>query len=193
MQPNRCAASWLRTDGHRNKAGVPAHIAALGTRICISMEGMTRLAMRPPLVAMLALSMLGSACTVPPMQRADELRVDSVTLRPQNAAGVSNPPFCLHLRFKGQFYVAYSERQVESWVTEGSCDSEGAPRTVDQLRMNWRFQGYDTQRSRQCMNANGCRSQERDIIEGHALRCASAMAQHGNQTAFLTTDVVGCP
>ncbi len=157
------------------------------------MAGMNLPTLRPALIAVLALSCLGSACTVPPMQRADELRVDSITLAPQYSGGVSSPPFCLHLRFTGQFYVAYSERQVESWITEGRCDSEGAPRAVDQLRMNWRFQGYDTQRSRQCMNATGCRSQERDVIEGHALRCASAMAQQGNQTAFLTTDVVGCP
>lgn len=157
------------------------------------MAGMNLPTLRPALIAVLALACLGSACTVPPMQRADELRVDSITLAPQHSGGVSSPPFCLHLRFKGQFYVAFSERQVESWITEGRCDSEGAPRAVDQLRMNWRFEGYDTQRSRQCMNATGCRSQERDIVEGHALRCASAMAQQGNQTAFVSTDTVGCP
>ena len=157
------------------------------------MEGMTRPALRPTLIAMRALSLLTSACTVPPLRQSDELRVDSITLAPKHSGGVTANPFCLHLRFKGQFYLAYSDRQVESWVTEGTCDSEGAPRAVDQLRMNWRFHGYDTQRSRQCMNATGCRTQERDVIEGRALRCASAVAQQGNQTAFLTTDVVACP
>jgi len=161
------------------------------------MQGMNLPRLRPTLIAsvgtMLVLSLLGSACTLPPIQQKDELRVDSITLAPKFVGAAESPPFCLHLRLVGGFYVAYSERQVESWVTEGRCDSDGAPRAVDQLRMNWRFQGYDTQRSRQCANATGCRSQERDIVEGHALRCASAVAQQGNQTAFLTTDVVGCP
>lgn len=162
----------------------------------LTMEGMNLPALRsasPALLLVLAVSWLGSACTVPPLRNSDELRVDSITLAPRHSGGVSSPPFCLHLRFVGQFYVAYSERQVESWVTEGRCDSEGAPRSVDQLRMNWRFEGYDTQRSRQCLNATGCRSQERDIVEGRALRCASALAQQGNQTAFISTDGVGCP
>jgi len=141
----------------------------------------------------LALGLLGSACTLPPVQQKDELRTDSVTLAPRHVGAAESPPFCLHLRMIGAFYLAYSERQVESWVTEGRCDSEGAPRAVNQVRINWRFQGYDTQRSRQCTNATGCRSQERDIVEGHALRCASAVAQQGNQTAFVTTDAVACP
>ena len=69
------------------------------------MAGMNLPTLRPALIAVLALACLGSACTVPPMQRADELRVDSITLAPQHSGGVSSPPFCLHLRFKGQFYV----------------------------------------------------------------------------------------
>lgn len=157
------------------------------------MEGMKRPAMRPALLAALTLSLVGGACTVPPLRNSDELHVDSVTLAPRHNGGVTANPFCLHLRLVGAFYLAYSERQVESWITEGTCSAEGTPRAVDQLRMNWRFQGYDTQRSRQCMNASACRSSERDIIEGRALRCASAVAHQGNQTAFLTTDVVGCP
>ena len=54
-------------------------------------------------------------------------------------------------------------------------------------------EGDVIRRRRQCLNATGCRSQERDIIEGRALRCASALAQQGNQTAFISTDGVGCP
>jgi len=161
------------------------------------MQGMNLPRLRPALTftvgTALALSLLGSACTLPPIQQKDELRVDSVTLAPKHVGAADSPPFCMHLRLIGGFYVVFSDRQVESWVTEGRCDSDGAPRAVDQLRLNWRFQGYDTQRSRQCANATGCRSQERDIVEGHALRCASAVAQQGNQTAFVTTDGGGCP
>lgn len=161
------------------------------------MPGMNLPRLRSALIASagtaLVLSLLGSACTLPPMQQKDELRADSVTLLSKHIGAAESPPFCLHLRLAGAFYLAYSERQVESWVTEGRCEGDGAPRAVSQLRMNWRFDGYDTQRSRQCTNATGCRSQERDIVEGHALRCASALAQQGNQTAFVTTDAVGCP
>lgn len=138
-------------------------------------------------------AMLLGACTVPPLHHRDEVRVDSVTLAPKHVGGVTSNPFCLHLRFVGDFYGVASERQVEAWVTEGRCDSDGAPRAVDQLRVNWRFQGYETQRSRQCPSATGCRSQERDVIEGRVLRCASALAQQGNQTAFISTDGVACP
>ncbi len=161
---------------------------------CFENGAMRSIALRPiPLLTTLALSLLVGACTLAPMRNSDELKVDSVTLGPEHNAGVGGSPFCLHLRFVGQFYLAYSDRQVESWITDGRCDTEGAPRVVEQLRVSWRFVGYDTQRSRQCMSATGCRSHERDLIEGHALRCASAVAQQGNQTAFVTSDVVACP
>lgn len=149
--------------------------------------------LRPALFATLALACLVGACTVPPLRSAEALRVDSVTLADRHNGGVGGTPFCLHLRFKGAFFVALSEREVEAKVTDGRCDSNGAPRTVDQLRIRWRFVGYDTQRSRQCISTATCGSLERDVIEGHALRCASAIAQHGNQTAFVSSDVVGCP
>jgi hypothetical protein len=177
----------------RIKARVPPFFGATTEAVCFSISGMRLPALRPPLLAGLTLNLLISACTVPPLRNSDELRVDSLTLGPEHNGGVGGSPFCLHLRFVGNFYVVLSERQVEGWTTDGRCDSEGAPRAVEQLRLNWRFQGYETQRSRQCMNATGCRSQERDIVEGHALRCASAMAQQGNQTAFITSDAVGCP
>jgi hypothetical protein len=150
-------------------------------------------ALRPALITMLTLACLGSACTVPPVHTAEELRVDSVTMADRHNGGVGGTPFCLHLRFKGAFYLAFSEREVEARVSDGRCESEGTPRTVDQLRIRWRFTGYDTQRSRQCTAAAACRAQERDVIEGHALQCASAIAQQGNQTAFVTSDAVGCP
>lgn len=118
--------------------------------------------------------------------------VDSVSLRTDLAQGVTGQPFCLHLRYSNEFYVAYSDSRTEAWVTEGSCASNGARRPVEGLRVSWWNDWYDTQRNRQCLRTDSCRMNDQNLVEGRNIRCASAQARDGNQSAFITTDQTVC-
>lgn len=133
-----------------------------------------------------------AACTLRPPASSEELLVDSVSLRTDLAQGVTGQPFCLHLRYSNEFYVAYSDSRTEAWVTEGSCASNGARRPVEGLRVSWWNDWYDTQRNRQCLRTDSCRMNDQNLVEGRNIRCASAQARDGNQSAFITTDQTVC-
>jgi hypothetical protein len=134
-----------------------------------------------------------SACTLRPAKSTQEHMVDSVTLAPNLAQGVTAKPFCLHLRYSNEFYVAYSDSRTQAWVTEGRCDSSTvAKRRVDGVRLSWRNDWYDTQTHRQCLDTDACRMNDQNVVEGRNIRCASAQARDGNQTAFITTDQAVC-
>ncbi len=151
--------------------------------------------MRPllPTLTLAALACALTACTLRPPESSEELMVDSVTLAPELAQGIVAKPFCLHLRYSNEFYVAYSDSRTEAWVTEGRCDSAKADkRRVDGIRLSWWNDWYDTQTNRQCLDADACRMNDQNVVEGRNIRCASAQARDGNQTAFLTTDHTVC-
>lgn len=151
--------------------------------------------MRPllPTLTLAALACALAACTLRPPESSEELMVDSVTLTPELAQGITAKPFCLHLRYSNEFYVAYSDSRTEAWVTEGRCDSAKADkRRVDGIRLSWWNDWYDTQTNRQCLDTDACRMNDQNVVEGRNIRCASAQARDGNQTAFLTTDNAVC-
>ncbi|TAK85761.1 MAG: hypothetical protein EPO09_20075 [Aquabacterium sp.] len=134
-----------------------------------------------------------TACTLRPPESSEELMVDSMTLTPELAQGITAKPFCLHLRYSNEFYVAYSDSRTEAWITEGRCDSAKADkRRVDGIRLSWWNDWYDTQTNRQCLDTDACRMNDQNVVEGRNIRCASAQARDGNQTAFITTDHAVC-
>lgn len=145
-----------------------------------------------PVALTIPLLSLLAACTLRPPMSSETHMVDSVSLTPEIAQGVLAAPFCLHLRYNNQFFVAYSDNRVDAWVTDGACATQGARRTVDSVRLSWRHDWYDTQQTRQCIQTDGCRIDDQNVIEGRNVRCASAQARAGNQTAFVTTDQALC-
>jgi hypothetical protein len=149
-----------------------------------------------PLLLLLSAAALASTlagCTLRPPESGEEHMIDSVTLTPELAQGITAKPFCLHLRYSNEFYVAYSDSRTEAWVTDGRCDSAPADkRRVDGIRLSWWNDWYDTQTNRQCLNTDGCRMNDQNVVEGRNIRCASAQARDGNQTAFVTTDHAVC-
>lgn len=142
--------------------------------------------------SLVTLSTVLAACTLRPPMSSEEHMVDSASLSPELAQGVVATPFCLHLRYSNQFFVAYSDARTEAWITDGTCATNGARRAVDSLRLSWRDDWYDTQNTRQCLQTDACRINEQNVIEGHNVRCASAQARAGNQTAFVSTDQARC-
>jgi hypothetical protein len=146
--------------------------------------------LHPLLIALLA--GLLSACTLRPPKSAEEQMVDSVTLSPDVARGVVAPAFCLHLRYSNTFLVGFSDSRTEAWVTDGRCASKGARRELESIRVSWWYDWDDTQSTRQCLQADGCRVNEQNALIGRNVRCASAQAHEGNQTAFVTTDHAVC-
>jgi hypothetical protein len=150
-----------------------------------------------PHAALLALalalaSMLG-ACTLRPPISGEERAIDSTTLAPELAPGMAAAaPFCLHVRYHNAFFVAMSDTRADAWVTEGTCASAGARRQVDTVRLSWRHDWYDTQKTRQCQNTDVCSNNDANVIEGRNIRCVAANAQQGNQVAFITTDQAAC-
>jgi len=152
---------------------------------------MTRMKLLGPTLSIALLTLL-CACTLRPPMSSEEHMIDSVSLTPEIAQGVIATPFCLHLRYNNQFFVAYSDNRTEAWVTDGACATPGARRPVDSVRLSWRYDWYDTQQTRQCMQTDGCRIDEQNVVEGRNVRCAAAQARAGNQTAFVTTDQAFC-
>ncbi len=133
-----------------------------------------------------------SACAVRPLSDGEEHMIDSVSLAPDLVRGISTEPFCLHLRHQNSFIAVRSANQVEAWVTAGTCQSAGKPMTVDAIRVTLRFDWYDTQTTKQCLQTERCLFKEQHVGEGRHMRCASAQARQGNQTAFISTDQVWC-
>lgn len=152
---------------------------------------MTRMKPFMLLPTVLILSSLG-ACALRPPSSSEEHMIDSVSLRPDLAQGVTSPPFCLHLRYHNQFLLAYSDTRTESWITDGSCASKGARRVVETIRLSWRHDWHDKQASRLCLQSDGCRINEQHVVAGRNIHCASTQARDGNQTAFVTTDHAAC-
>jgi hypothetical protein len=152
---------------------------------------MTRMKLRSAILFALLTTSL-AACTLRPPESSEELMIDSVSLTPELAQGVTSKPFCLHLLYSNAFYVAYSDSRTEAWSTDGTCASNGARRAIEGLRLSWWNDWHDTQTNRQCLNTDGCRMNEQNVVEGRNIRCASAQARDGNQTAFLTTDQAVC-
>ena len=140
----------------------------------------------------LAAATLLSACALRPPFSSEEREVESATLAPDLAQGVTATPFCLHLRYHNAFFVVASDSRTEAWVTEGACASKGGRRAVETLRLSWWQDLYDTQRTRQCLQTDRCDINEQNAIEGRNTRCASAQATQGNQSAFITTDQNVC-
>ncbi|RTL26711.1 MAG: hypothetical protein EKK47_20655 [Burkholderiales bacterium] len=134
-----------------------------------------------------------TACTLRPPASSEEMMIDSVSLSPELARGVVAKPFCLHLRYSNEFYVAYSDSRTEAWTTEGQCGDEKATRRlVESLRLSWWNDWYDTQTNRQCLQTDACRMNDQNVVEGRNIKCASAQARDGNQTAFITTNQAVC-
>lgn len=149
----------------------------------------TRLLPAPALA--LAVLML-PACALREPYSSEQRAIDSVTLSPPLAQGVEAAPFCLHLRYNNAFFAIASESRTEAWVTDGPCHTPGAKRVVDTLRVSWRHDFQDARGTRQCHDTDTCIANEQHVIEGRNIRCASAHARHGNQTAFVTTDQAIC-
>lgn len=139
----------------------------------------------------LALSLLMGGCALYPRDQSQEVQVDSVTLNPRLTYGVTSTPFCLHLSFRNRFQYVYSEHKVDAWTTDGSCAAAGARRVVDTLALSWRDETY-TQQDKQCMAGDHCTMAEQRVVEGRTLRCASARARTGDQSAFISTDQAAC-
>lgn len=153
---------------------------------------MTRMKHTPLIALLMIAAALMSACALPEPYSSEERAVDSITLAPALAQGVEAAPFCLHLRFNNAYFAVASESRTEAWVTDGRCNEAGASRDVESLRISWRHDFQDAQATRQCLHAARCLANELRAVEGRNIRCASAQARHGNQTAFITTDQSRC-
>ena len=165
----------------------PSRLASVTRRGAAILRG------RPGMSAAMAIAAaLLSACALPEPYSEAEVAVDSVTLATELAQGVEAAPFCLHLRYDNAYFGVASESSAEAWVTEGSCKEPGARRQVDNVRVSWRHDYQDIQATRQCVDTDRCRNHDQHIIEGRNIRCASAQARQGNQTAFVTTDQAYC-
>ena len=147
-----------------------------------------------PLTALLiaALAILLTACTLRPPQSGEERMIDSVALSPELSQGVVATPFCLHLRYSNKFFVIYSDTHSEAWVTDGTCATNGARRSVEGLRLSWWNDWHHAHEHRQCDGVDTCRVSAQNVVEGQNIRCASAQARDRNQTAFITTDQTVC-
>lgn len=138
------------------------------------------------------LSALLSACTLRPPLSGEERTIDSVTLAPDLVQGAVAQPFCLHLSYHNTFFVVGSDNRTEAWITDGPCATPGPKRAVESLRLSWWNDWYDSQQTRQCLQSDVCSVNDQNAVEGRNIRCASAQARQGNQTAFITTDQAVC-
>jgi hypothetical protein len=165
------------------------------TRMTPAMSASAQLALHSPTCLRLGgmlVALLLSACAVRPIVSGEEHKVDSTALTPDLTQGVSSAPFCLHLHHQNTFLAVHSDNLVEAWITEGSCQNAGKPMAVDAIRVTLRYDWYDTQTTRQCLQSERCVFHEKHLVEGRNIRCASAQARQGNQTAFITTDQALC-
>lgn len=134
-----------------------------------------------------------TACTVRPPVSSEEKMVDSISTTQGPVSGPPAAPFCLHVRYANTFWAAYSTNQAEAWVTAGKCADKGTEaRPVPHLRLTWHNDWYDKRESRSCPSTDRCVNSERNVLEGHNIHCVAASAQDGDQTAFVTTDLVQC-
>jgi hypothetical protein len=139
----------------------------------------------------MALGLLGGCSLYPTSPVTQELQVDTVTLAPRLTYGVTSTPFCLHLRYKNDFKVVYSQHEVEAWATDGVCAAKGARRSIDTLALSWRYDGY-TQADKLCGSADTCTMADQRLIEGRLIQCVSARARDGDQSAFVSSDQARC-
>lgn len=144
-----------------------------------------------PILIAMSLGLALGGCALYPLDAAQELQVDAVTLAPKLSYGVTATPFCLHLRHHSGFKVVYSEHAVEAWATDGSCATKGARRSIDTLALSWRYDSYP-QQDKLCGNADTCTMADKRIIEGRMIQCVSARARDGDQSAFLSSDLARC-
>ncbi len=117
------------------------------------------------------------------------LKADVAALLPVNAPSVQAKK-ALFARATGLTYLGVDH--IEAWVTDGRCTDKGPERAVDAIRLNWRADLRDAQEGRQCMQTERCTHTENNVIEGKFLRCATAAARQGNQTAYISSDEVRC-
>jgi hypothetical protein len=147
-----------------------------------------------PLLALagfVTLGLLGGCSLYPLSPVTQELQVDTVALAPRLTYGVSSTPFCLHLRYRNDFKVVYSQHEVEAWATDGACAAKGARRHIETLALSWRYDGY-TQQDKLCGSADTCTMADQRLIEGRLIQCVSARARDGDQSAFLSSDQANC-
>lgn len=100
--------------------------------------------------------------------------------------------WCLHVKYRNNFYYFYSENYAEAWTTAGSCEVGGARINVNGMGLSWRYKG-ESLSSKGCSNTSQCDFSERNYGIGKTIACASARASLGTSRAFATTDIIGCP
>ena len=163
---------------HPRLLGLPRLTAACGVAVgaCVLQAGLS-----------------GCSLGLPPIADQYELSVNSLTMPELQSGGSVRPAFCLHLRQNNHFFGLYSDNVVQSWATEGRCDTAGAAQRVAVLRLSWHYAYSDTQDSLQCERDDHCNLNAKFVLLGQRVACASAAAQDGNQTAFITLDKVSCP
>lgn len=145
------------------------------------------------LLASLFVAALLSGCALPRLSQDAEHRAPSQTLSEALMGTAQAQPFCLRLRHQDQFRGAYGKQQIEAWVTDGGCDTEGAARRVDALHISWLLRWPANRETRSCHDAERCTTGQQIMAPGQPLVCATARARVANQVAFVTTDTVRCP
>lgn len=136
---------------------------------------------------------LVSGCALPRLSQDATHRANSQPLSVALAATAQAEPFCLHIRHQDQFRAAYGKQQVEAWVTDGNCGTDGSARTVDALHVSWLPQWPANRDTRSCQESSRCGTGDRLMAPAQPVVCASARARVGNQVGFVTTNAARCP
>lgn len=146
--------------------------------------------MKSSLFILLCITMLSIGCTKKD-STTNEVKFDSSSLAAANHNETKATPFCLHVRYRNNYYYLYSENYAEGWITDGACSLNGPRRSIQNIGLGWRYRGQ-SQDNKQCTNVDSCSFSEKNYGIGKTIECSASTARDGNQSAHATTDPVAC-
>jgi hypothetical protein len=145
--------------------------------------------MKSAMLALLCASFLVAGCSTR-APTLGEIEIDSTsTSTPESA--LNGGPFCLHIKYKNNWYYYYSENYAEASITDGACASPGSARQIEHIGLGWRYKG-ESESNKQCASTSICTFSERNYGVAKEINCVAASARDGNWSAHASTDHVAC-